>query len=78
MSFWLINGGPDGFRMDGPYTKAELEEQIDEMLEYESGSPKFLSKMPEDIEYWPEGSYVVLEGKIVVPKPIEVIKKMAL
>lgn len=38
-------------------------------------NPQFLDALPDtpDTNYWPEGSFLLIKGEIVVPKPRQVI-----
>ena len=81
MNYWLLHGGPDGFSIRGPWTKEKIETEIQMMID-ERGEdlmvlPRFADKLP-DLEYWPDHIWVVLKGEIVVPKPVEVVRKVAL
>ena len=69
------------YNSDGDTHVAEVKEKdiIEEIKECETNEcdiPEYLEKLPEnhDTNYWPEGSHLLIEGKIVSPKPKEVIK----
>jgi len=52
-------------------TKSELEEKIEEMAKYDSRPVTFLSEFPENgLEYFPAHSWLIIKGKIIIPKPI--------
>ena len=66
-------GGPGELHVSGPHTEHELLERItpdEEGCSY-VGSDVFLGELP-DIEYWPENTAVILEGKIIQPTPKKV------
>jgi hypothetical protein len=60
----------------GILTKNELQERMDE-LEEEGFEVHYLDSIPDpDLMYFPCNSFLIIKGKIVVPKPVEKIKRM--
>lgn len=76
MTRWLlVKGDEDG----NPITWLD-EDDLERLLgnpEEEHGVTRFLAEVPEllDPNYWPDGYAVLLKAEIVVPKPVEVVKK---
>jgi hypothetical protein len=55
----------------------ELTKQMDEWIN-EGVTPTFLNSLENNGElmYWPEYHTLIIKGKIVVPKVVEVVKKL--
>lgn len=84
MAYFIIRSGEDGTNIE-ELTMREILDRIspDEDGEYYYGNElMFLEKIPEDDKgYWigvPENATVIIEGKIVIPKKIEVTTKYEL
>jgi len=56
-----------------------VEEIMDEINDPDEPNPRFLSMAEVEAEidtnYWPEGSSLIIKGKVEVPRPVEVIEK---
>jgi hypothetical protein len=76
MTRWLlVKGDEDG----NPITWLD-EGDLERLLgnpEEERGVTRFLAEVPEreDPNYWPEGVAMLLKAEVVVPKPVDVVKK---
>ncbi len=72
-TYFIIHSDEDGTRVV-PVTKKELLKRIAE--EYYGPNMKALPKIPDsDKGYWmaPEGSYVIIKGKIIMPDARQVV-----
>ncbi len=74
--FFILTGGPDGTHFDGPLG---VEELLNRLSPNEHGDAyygdrnKFLNGVP-DLEYMNETEMLIIEGKIVIPQPENVVK----
>lgn len=79
--YFVAYSDDDGTKIDGPFTKTEL---LDRITPGEDGTTwygniKFAARIPDrDGGCWmaPEGTTVVIKGRIVMPQPVQQIVKM--
>ncbi len=71
--FFVIYGDEDGGHVDGPLTEGTLLERLQPEGGYNSPARnEFLSEAV-NFDYWPERGLLVIEGKIVKPRPKRVV-----
>ena len=74
--FFIISGGEDGTNIEGPFDEPVLDERftLDESGCTWYGRVKLITEVP-DLDCWPANQVMIIEGKAIAPKPVEVIKK---
>ncbi len=78
--FFVLKGGPDGLRLEGPIGETELLNRItpNERGENYYGDIKvFLGRIP-DSEYMQEDELLIIEGEVIVPKTKQVVQEYEL
>lgn len=69
-------------RVIGPLTAAEFQHYLEHTLEINVISPEYqpvwLDKMPASPCPWPRRGHVLIEGRIVVPRPVKVVTEYEL
>jgi hypothetical protein len=72
---WILIKGSEEGNPIGWLDENDLESLLEDPTS--NGVTRFLAEVPEreDPNYWPEGHAVLLKAEIVVPRPVEVIKK---
>jgi len=84
MSYFILKCDEDGVSIDGPLTEAEVLKKItpdEDGCAYYGADLKFLKKVPgQDKGDWraPDGSLLIIKGKIVAPKVVQTATKMEL
>ena len=80
--YWLITSDEDGdIRVYGPWTDANVLCHIQEQTENVRPSyhPVFLTSKPNcDPNQWPANSQLLIQGKVVVPKPVKIVTEYEL
>lgn len=69
-------------RIRGPMTAAEFQYYLEHTLEINDVSPEYapvwLDKMPDDLQHMPDNGHVLIEGRVVVPRPVKVVTEYEL
>lgn len=71
-TFFAITNTEDGAVIWGPFNEEELNDCLTEM----SGSKTFRTPpfdQPEWVERWQENEYLIIEGKVVQPRPARTV-----
>ncbi len=72
MSYFLIYGTESGTKIKQFLTKGKLIEHLDEY--FSENTIEFMNHVPEDPNYFYDGLVIVIQGEIVKPKPITIVK----
>lgn len=74
-TIYLVIGPDEDGETVSWYTREELEEFLGELLEYRQ-PPEFLEAWCSGgVQCWKENQYLIVEGRIVVPRAVDVVKK---
>ncbi len=72
MNYFLLQGKGESFSVNQFSTEHEL---IECLTKYFTDSPVvFLDSIPSDLDYFDYGNLIVIRGKIIKPKAVEIVK----
>lgn len=79
--YFVVRSTEDGTRIDGPFSGRELEEMLApdrDGYTYYGKIDGYDARLPSSCAYIDEGRVVIIKGAIVVPRTVDVVRKVEL